>query len=326
MIKFHCSNCKKKFGVPDDYAGRRIRCNTCNQTTIVPKPAPAVPGPQEVQIELQSPPQFDELKLSPPDDTPPTDSRPDTFGQVTHPPAALPDSTTLPRWYWPFLFPLNGTGLGMIGLFVLSRFFIWLAIFGAVYVIPIIGIVVALILSVISFIIKVYACWYTCLCVQMSAQGQIKAPDVLQHDEGGFWEMAKQLFRIIAAVGFCGLSAILYYYHYKKTDELFWGIIAAGWFFLPMMLLSSIMYDSLAGLNPFLVVISIIRVFFRYVLLVLKLSIPAGLFIITLFYSKHLGILFILPAQAILLYLAFVGAAMLGRFFLVNEERLNWCV
>jgi DNA-directed RNA polymerase subunit RPC12/RpoP len=38
MIKFRCSNCNKKFGVPDDYAGQRIRCNTCDCHTIVPKP------------------------------------------------------------------------------------------------------------------------------------------------------------------------------------------------------------------------------------------------------------------------------------------------
>jgi DNA-directed RNA polymerase subunit RPC12/RpoP len=38
MIKFRCSNCNKKFGVPDDYAGRRIRCNTCDHHTFVPKP------------------------------------------------------------------------------------------------------------------------------------------------------------------------------------------------------------------------------------------------------------------------------------------------
>jgi DNA-directed RNA polymerase subunit RPC12/RpoP len=37
MIKFRCSNCKKKFAVPDDYAGRRIRCNTCDQHSFVPK-------------------------------------------------------------------------------------------------------------------------------------------------------------------------------------------------------------------------------------------------------------------------------------------------
>jgi DNA-directed RNA polymerase subunit RPC12/RpoP len=37
MIKFRCSNCHKKFGVPDTYAGRRIRCNTCDHHTFVPK-------------------------------------------------------------------------------------------------------------------------------------------------------------------------------------------------------------------------------------------------------------------------------------------------
>lgn len=41
MIKFHCPSCNQKLGVPDDYAGRRIRCNKCNEPTMVPQPVPA---------------------------------------------------------------------------------------------------------------------------------------------------------------------------------------------------------------------------------------------------------------------------------------------
>jgi hypothetical protein len=38
MIKFYCPNCNQKLGVPDEYVGRRIRCNKCNEATVVPKP------------------------------------------------------------------------------------------------------------------------------------------------------------------------------------------------------------------------------------------------------------------------------------------------
>ena len=37
MIKFRCSHCQQKLGVPDEYAGRRVRCSKCNQPSIVPK-------------------------------------------------------------------------------------------------------------------------------------------------------------------------------------------------------------------------------------------------------------------------------------------------
>lgn len=105
MIKYHCPKCNQKLGVPDNYAGRRVRCNKCSEPSIVPKPlteiditaalpvaaakpaspelspeqvaasifqAPAAVKPAPVQIELQrpmpKPQQLDELQLIPEDD------------------------------------------------------------------------------------------------------------------------------------------------------------------------------------------------------------------------------------------------------------------
>lgn len=36
MIKFHCPHCNRKLGVPDEAAGRRIRCVECRQVCAVP--------------------------------------------------------------------------------------------------------------------------------------------------------------------------------------------------------------------------------------------------------------------------------------------------
>ena len=38
MIKFRWGHCQQKLGVPNEYAGRRVRCNKCNQSSVVPKP------------------------------------------------------------------------------------------------------------------------------------------------------------------------------------------------------------------------------------------------------------------------------------------------
>jgi hypothetical protein len=227
------------------------------------------------------------------------------------------------RWYWPVLFPLNGTGLGMIGMFVGCRVLLWIGIFASMYI-PLAGFALMLIFAIVSFLLRAYAYWYACLCVQMAAEGEIKAPDVLQHDEGGFLDMIKQMLWVLGALAFCFFPAMLYFRYYKKTDELFWNILAAGWFFMPMTLLSAALHDTVGGLNPFLIVISIFRVLPRYLLLVLIVSIPFGLSAVVTFYSKRVGILFALPAQAISLYLAFVGAAILGRFYYANESRLDW--
>lgn len=36
MIKFRCPNCNKKMGVPEDFAGKRVRCPACSQGALVP--------------------------------------------------------------------------------------------------------------------------------------------------------------------------------------------------------------------------------------------------------------------------------------------------
>lgn len=36
MIKFQCASCGKKLGVPDDYAGKKVRCNACKAPVEVP--------------------------------------------------------------------------------------------------------------------------------------------------------------------------------------------------------------------------------------------------------------------------------------------------
>ena len=37
MIKFRCGHCGRKLGVPDEYAGRRVRCTKCNEACQVPE-------------------------------------------------------------------------------------------------------------------------------------------------------------------------------------------------------------------------------------------------------------------------------------------------
>lgn len=38
MIKFRCPSCSQKLGVPDEYAGKRVRCTRCKEATQVPQP------------------------------------------------------------------------------------------------------------------------------------------------------------------------------------------------------------------------------------------------------------------------------------------------
>ena len=55
MIKFRCGHCDQKLGVPDEWAGKRIRCNRCKESCLVPHP----------QIELQTAPTPAQASVSP---------------------------------------------------------------------------------------------------------------------------------------------------------------------------------------------------------------------------------------------------------------------
>ena len=36
MISFDCSGCKCNYKVPEEYAGKRVRCKKCNAITEIP--------------------------------------------------------------------------------------------------------------------------------------------------------------------------------------------------------------------------------------------------------------------------------------------------
>ena len=82
MIKFRCSSCGKKIGVPVEYATKRIRCPRCRDVIVIPSPElelepvgtsePVVATepqlPQEVMAESESDDR-DELESASPDET-----------------------------------------------------------------------------------------------------------------------------------------------------------------------------------------------------------------------------------------------------------------
>ena len=82
MIKFHCSKCDKKIGVPPEYAGKLIKCPRCKQPARVPEleleppeePTPDYLGSDDLlgsdHASDMEPPKFD-FPLQPDTQTPP---------------------------------------------------------------------------------------------------------------------------------------------------------------------------------------------------------------------------------------------------------------
>jgi hypothetical protein len=117
--------------------------------------------------------------------------------------------------------------------------------------------------------------------------------------------------------------AMIYWSRTQSTDGLFKVLYGAGAFLFPMALLAVVMHDALHGLNPVLLIRSILRVPFQYCALApfccaLCLLVPvAGHYLVT-FWILGYALLFLAFYQLLIL------AHLLGRFYWRNEERLNW--
>ena len=109
MLKFRCGHCNQKMGVPEEYAGKRVRCPRCKNAASVPLPSASLPQVQPTaagqeaanvmeRVEAASPP-----APSPPQPAPKT---PNTATQTEpakqalepqqEPPAQVPTSGDKP--------------------------------------------------------------------------------------------------------------------------------------------------------------------------------------------------------------------------------------
>jgi len=120
----------------------------------------------------------------------------------------------------------------------------------------------------------------------------------------------------------------VFIYHLKGggTDATFCRLPAlAALFFFPMSLLAVVMFDSFKGLNPIVLIGSILSTFLPYCAMIMVL-VWAGFFIIKKApaLQELTGSAFILWCVSI--YLAMVVAHLLGWFYYRYERQLNWDV
>lgn len=248
-------------------------------------------------------------------------------GQIEH--AKPVPRKRLPWLIDSFLYPVSVAGLAMLGMFVLLPFVFTLICYGlllsclAIIVVPVFCIFV-----VIRFIIIFYMFWYLGFCIRESAEGNFRAPDTLAPDtDDGIGETIRQTLMILGTVAVCLLPGIVYYLMRKETGTNFWLLLAAGGFFLPMAMLSVIMQDGLWGLNPFRIVVSIIRTFLKYCCVAGMFYVPIAIIayvIIYIYVPGNNNVVTKLLFRAMYVYLLIVASHMLGRFFYNNEGRLDW--
>jgi hypothetical protein len=171
--------------------------------------------------------------------------------------------------------------------------------------------------------------WYFAECVRDSATGGTRAPEVFATaDVSTMFEQS--LYLAACYIIFAG-PAGFYSVFRHKTDAIFWLLAAFGVFFFPIGLLAVVMFNSGAAFNPVLLIGSIFSTFLQYcglVLLICGVVLPIAAIMniqpedIPL--PKVLTLILQAGFTAILLYIVFVIAHLLGRFYWRYRERLNW--
>ena len=176
----------------------------------------------------------------------------------------------------------------------------------------------------------VFSCGYLFAFVQSfinsSALGHDEMPGWPDFD--GWWESGflpfLQLFGILAV---CLGPAILY--GWLATDAQLWLLIAlwaGGLLYMPMALLAVAMYDSVAALNPLLIVASILRVPLEYMVTCLVLGLLLLFMGVSNWWEEnlHARLVASIVDHFLSLYTLTLVARLAGLLFYTTKKRLGW--
>ena len=254
-----------------------------------------------------------------------------------------------------FLYPANLSGLTTLGIFVgiplLFRGLVWiLGIFALAFPPMLVFLVLfAVVGLIVRSVLYLYLYWYVCECIRDSAQGGLRAPETMAQTPG-VGDMFFQLLKILSCLVLFWGPVVAWGFRtfsMAMATTVYWGslpptfqsdlaknavitasLLTYAVFFFPMALLAVVMFDSLCGLNPVLIIRSIFSTFVAYCGLVLVFcvlwAVVGALRYVMVRYCP-------LPMQvtAFLLYCAgayllLVKAHILGRFYWNKRQILDW--
>jgi hypothetical protein len=165
--------------------------------------------------------------------------------------------------------------------------------------------------------------------VSATATGEDTMPDWPDFSEIGE-DIMSPFLQFVGTVLVCFLPAIVVSFAMDRNEPLtLWAEAAAvlyGFAYFPMAFLAVAMFDSLAALNPMLIVPSMLKVPLDYLL---TSAVFVGVLIVR--WAGYRAMSFILPeivASVLLnfisLYFAIVGMRILGMLYRLNSQRLGW--
>ena len=363
MIRFSCKHCGQKIRVPEAGAGRKGKCPKCKNIVVIPKVEDTTEVASRVEpIDSQIVPQSTILNPSVFEDGPKETTAEETSTGVEAAGGSLgmlasvlgsragyevqeeKPTRELPWFIDIFLYPISKAGLTTMGIIIgvplaMSLFLLLLGLIMLAFP-PLLVFVVffGIIGWLIRIVISLFAYWYLCECIRDSADGGIRAPETMATTPGIgeiFWQFMKLvgcfIFFWAPLAGYVYSSGARWLFILMGNEPVESGfspsivilLLAYAVFFFPMGLLSVVLFDSLAGLNPILIIGSILSTFFQYCGLILLFFAIGALSIISVTVLPQFWLLRIFSSVT-LLYMAMVYAHLLGRFYWRYQEKLNW--
>jgi phage FluMu protein Com len=342
MIKFDCKNCGQRIAACEAQAGKKGRCPKCKAILVVPadfklefETERTQTSPQEIaelEDKLEKPglnltfldsPQKDRAGEKPVVSDSITDRRSHELQSLEERLATAAESEPVGQRKFPwfidiFLYPISAPAVIIIGIVISIPLLIGLV----AYLLGPFGFFVSIPGFFINIVVGLYMYWYLCHCVRDSAEGNIRAPDVLVSSPT-IGDMFFQTLKVVICLLFFSAPMLIYYYTTGSTDFIFWLLFGFAVLFFPMGFLAVIMFDSINGLNPILLIGSIFSTFFQYLGLLFLFSI-LGWLIVRIFSVTSTSLILNLLLPLAIIYLSLVTAHLLGRFYWRNQERLRW--
>ena len=335
MIEFYCENCGQKINAPDIYSGEKGQCPKCKNTLVVPDtsstesaPRPSPPSKPPVSLRysdyeltllnVQEQSAIKGLELSQNDDSE-KEADYNKRQEEKQKEAEQAEERKFPWFIDILLYPTSLPGLKHLAIFA-----------GIPCLMGILGSILpgqlsclfGLITLAINILIFLYLFWYLAECIRDSADGWVRAPQGM----GALPDMSdmfRQLINTIGCLAFFLMPFGIYIIFTGRIDIFALLLLIAAIFFYPIGFLSVILFDSVSGLKPRVLLRSIGNTFLPYLGLVLLFVFIVWLTGIV-FIEIHASLFWELVMRFLTLYAAFILAHLTGRFYWRYQEKLKW--
>jgi hypothetical protein len=192
------------------------------------------------------------------------------------------------------------------------------------------GVAAGIAMGILAFMLFVfgtgYLCTYLFSVIQSSARGEDHLPD--WPDFGDIWnDMFLPLFRLFGTLLICFGPASLIQHLVGEVGRgwVYWSVFSLGLLYAPMALIGVALFETIAAVNPMLVIPSILKTFGHYLAACAVLAIAVVIGAV----GPSLADAFIpfvggLLSWFLSLYFLFVQMRILGVLYHCHEDELNW--